>query len=140
VLTATGHRSPTAPWCATATAQGRSQPHRFAAKAIGHTWTWQPPTDDFKGYLVELYINDSNQKSILGTIAVDVSSDWTRFPRYGFVADFEEYGNAEQKTANIYKEMAYLNRCHINGVQFQDGSGNTTARLTSRPTGRPPMV
>jgi len=94
--------------------------HPFAAKAIGNTWTWQPPTDDFKGYLVELYINDSNQKTILGTIAVDVSSDWTRFPRYGFVADFEEYGNAEQKTANIYKEMAYLNRCHINGVQFQD--------------------
>ncbi len=84
--------------------------HPFAAKAIGNTWTWQPPTDDFKGYLVELYINDSNQKTILGTIAVDVSSDWTRFPRYGFVADFEEYGNAEQKTANIYKEMAYLNR------------------------------
>lgn len=94
--------------------------HPYAAKETSNSWSWQPPTNDFKGYLIDLYINDGDQETILGSIAVDVSSDWTRFPRYGFVADFEEYGNAEQKTANIYKEMAYLNRCHINGVQFQD--------------------
>lgn len=94
--------------------------HPYAAKETSNSWSWQPPTNDFKGYLIDLYINDGDQETILGSIAVDVSSDWTRFPRYGFVADFEDYGNAEQKTANIYKEMAYLNRCHINGVQFQD--------------------
>lgn len=93
---------------------------KFADVATDNRWSWQPPLADFQGYMVDLYAKDGDKETILGTIAVDVSSDWTRFPRYGFVADFEEYGNAEQKTANIYKEMAYLNRCHINGVQFQD--------------------
>ena len=52
---------------------------------------------------------------ILGTIAVDVSSDWTRFPRYGFVATFD----ASKTESKIQEEMAFLNRCHINGVQFK---------------------
>ena len=42
------------------------------------------------GYLVDVYRTKENgTEVILGTIAVDVSSDWTRFPRYGFVATFE---------------------------------------------------
>lgn len=83
-------------------------------------WTWQPPAEDFMGYMVDLYYKEDGQETIIGTIAVDVSSDWARFPRYGFVANFEEKGDPVKKTANIYEEMAYLNRCHINGVQFQD--------------------
>lgn len=94
--------------------------HRFSEKVSDNRWSWMPPRDDFKGYMVDLYYLDGSKEVVVGTIAVDVSSDWTRFPRYGFVADFEEYGDSEQKTANIYNEMAYLNRCHINGVQFQD--------------------
>lgn len=57
---------------------------------------------------------------IIGAIAVDVSSDWKRFPRYGFVAEFDNYGGSIDKNANIEAEMKYLNRLHINGVQFQD--------------------
>ncbi|MBO4906739.1 MAG: glycoside hydrolase family 66 protein [Bacteroidaceae bacterium] len=83
-------------------------------------WSWSPPTDDFQGYLVELYHKVGADEVILGTIAVDVSSDWTRFPRYGFVADFNNYDGTVDKDANIRTEMAYLNRLHINGVQFQD--------------------
>ncbi len=86
----------------------------------GNSWTWLPPHEDFKGYLTEIYVPEGDGERILGTIGVDVSSQWTRFPRYGFVADFEEYGNPKQKEANIVEEMAYLNRCHMNGVQFQD--------------------
>lgn len=89
-------------------------------KFTSNSWTWQVPSSDFKGYLVELYTKVNNSEKILGTIAVDVSSDWTRFPRYGFVADFEEYGNTQQKYDAIDTQMAFLNRCHINGVQFQD--------------------
>lgn len=84
--------------------------------ANGTTWTWTPPTTDFKGYLAELYYKEGDADVIVGTIAVDVSSDWNRFPRYGFVATFDE-----SKTAGKIKdEMVYLNRHHINGVQFQD--------------------
>ncbi len=80
------------------------------------SWTWQPPADDFKGYLVELVQKTEGGDCIVGTIAVDVSSDWKRFPRYGFVASF-----GQNKTAEVTeKEMEELNRYHINGVQFQD--------------------
>lgn len=84
----------------------------------GSSWQWQPPTEDFTGYMVEVYRpGDDGSVTILGTIAVDVSSDWTRFPRYGFVATFDA---SKMAAGVIEKEMEYLNRCHINGVQFQD--------------------
>lgn len=55
--------------------------------AAGTTWTWTAPATDYTGYLVDVYRTKENgTEVILGTIAVDVSSDWTRFPRYGFVA------------------------------------------------------
>lgn len=62
----------------------------------------------------------SGKEQELGSIAVDVSSDWKRYPRYGFVGNYDDNGNAAQKTAAILTEMAYLNRLHINGVQFYD--------------------
>ena len=80
------------------------------------SWTWQVPADDFRGYMAEVYTTDGNSDQILGTIAVDVSSDWKRFPRYGFVATF---GN-DKTISKVRTEMAWLNRCHINAVQFQD--------------------
>ncbi len=86
--------------------------------ASGQTWTWTAPNADFTGYLVDVYRTESDgSETVLGTIGVDVSSDWTRFPRYGFVATFDA-----SKTADgvIEQEMSFLNRCHINGVQFQD--------------------
>lgn len=84
----------------------------------GNTWTWQAPSTDFTGYLVDVYkTKDDGTEVILGTIGVDVSSDWTRFPRYGFVATFDA---PKKKDGVIEEEMAFLNRCHINGVQFQD--------------------
>lgn len=84
----------------------------------GNTWTWQAPSTDFTGYLVDVYkTQDDGTEVVLGTIGVDVSSDWTRFPRYGFVATFDA---SKKKNGVIEEEMAFLNRCHINGVQFQD--------------------
>jgi len=82
-------------------------------------WSWQPPATDFTGYMVEIYTPGANagEETILGTIAVDVSSDWTTFPRYGFVATFDQSKLAD---GVIESEMEFLNRCHINGVQFQD--------------------
>lgn len=80
------------------------------------TWAWVPPADDFRGYMAEVYRSDEEGEHICATIGVDVSSDWTRFPRYGFVATF---GN-DKTLSRAKTEMKWLNRCHINGVQFQD--------------------
>ena len=44
--------------------------------AVGTTWTWTAPATDYTGYLVDVYRTKENgTEVILGTIAVDVSSD-----------------------------------------------------------------
>ena len=74
---------------------------------VGHPWN-----------LADVYrTRDDGTQVILGTIGVDVSSDWTRFPRYGFVATFDD---SKLQPGVIDEEMQFLSRCHINGVQFQD--------------------
>ena len=81
----------------------------------GRTWTWTAPSDDYKGYMAEVYQKSAEGDNILATIAVDVSSDWSRFPRYGFLATFNEM--SQEASDDV---IAKLNRLHINGVQFQD--------------------
>lgn len=80
------------------------------------TWTWTAPPEDFRGYMVEVYRPEEETDNIYATIGIDVSSDWTRFPRYGFVATF----GSDKTMSKARTEMKWLNRCHINGVQFQD--------------------
>ena len=64
--------------------------------AGGQTWTWTAPDADFTGYLVDVYRTAGDgSETVLGTIGVDVSSDWTRFPRYGFVATFDASKTAD---------------------------------------------
>lgn len=79
------------------------------------SWTWQPPATDFTGYLVEVYRPGDAGDEILASIAVDVSSDWKRFARYGYTAWYEP-----GKEQWIPGDVAFLNRRHINAVQFQD--------------------
>ncbi len=75
------------------------------------TWTWQPPTEDFQGYMAELRTKDS----VIASIGIDVSSEPSRFPRNGFLST---YGSiSESQMATVLND---LNRYHINYVQFQD--------------------
>lgn len=78
-------------------------------------WTWTVPQEDFKGYMTEIVRMQNGSQSVLATIAVDVSSDWTRFPRYGFLSKFDK-----MPLGGIEACIDNLNRHHINGVQFQD--------------------
>ncbi len=79
------------------------------------SWTWTPPSDDFKGYMVDVYVVENGKETVMGSIGIDVSSDWTRFPRYGFLSKYDVMSQAE-----IDKVADYLCRLHINGVQYQD--------------------
>ena len=79
------------------------------------TWEWTALEDDFKGYMVEVYVKDKKNIVDHHNIAVDVSSDWTKFPRYGYLADFYELEKEEQQ-----RVIDKLNRFHINGIQFYD--------------------
>lgn len=44
------------------------------------SWEWTPPATDFKAYLVVVVAVNGKDTIRQGTTAVDVSSDWTRFP------------------------------------------------------------
>ena len=81
----------------------------------GNTWNWTVPDEDFKGYMAEVYQRTAEGENILATIAVDVSSDWSRFPRYGFLSTF-----TEMSAEACDDVISGLSRMHINGVQFQD--------------------
>lgn len=83
----------------------------------GSEFTWNPPLDDFKGYMVEMYTvaRDNEPEKILATIGIDVSSDWTKFPRYGFLSKFPEMNDAQ-----VSEVIEKLNRHRINGIQFYD--------------------
>jgi GH15 family glucan-1,4-alpha-glucosidase len=76
--------------------------------------TWDPPTTDYQGYLVQATLTDS-RGNVLDTAdtAVDVSQNWNKFPRYGFVTNF----------ADNYQQSLIANRLnlyHLDGVQFYD--------------------
>lgn len=81
----------------------------------GPDWTWTAPADDFRGYSVEVYDTVDNKEVIYGTTAVDVSSDWTKFPRYGFLSSYGVMSGEK-----IQQVIGELNRFHINGLQFYD--------------------
>ncbi len=81
----------------------------------GTSWTWEPPSEDFRGYMVELVKETSGEETIIGTVAVDVSSDWTKFPRYGFLSKFENMSETQRGVI-----LNNLKDYHINGLQYYD--------------------
>jgi GH15 family glucan-1,4-alpha-glucosidase len=80
----------------------------------GYALSWSPPTTDYQGYLVEATLTDASG-NLLDTAytAVDVSSSWAKFPRYGFVTN---YGDNYLQTLIANR----LNLYHLDGVQFYD--------------------
>jgi len=82
-----------------------------SGEVTSSAWTWTPPDKDYRGYLVQLL---SGEK-LVHSIAVDVSADWKKFPRYGFLSSF---GNMSE--SSVENTVNTLNRYHINGIQFYD--------------------
>ncbi len=77
------------------------------------TFLWTVPTTDFQGYHVEVLAGSTDQ----GATAIDVSSDWKRYPRYGYVHNFSP--GQTQAESNAKLETLSENY-HINTVQFYD--------------------
>lgn len=72
---------------------------------------WRTPDKDYQGYLIHVRIGKDVQRSI----AVDVSSDWGKYIRYGFLSKYPV-----MKAKEMDAVLAKLNRFHINGLQFYD--------------------
>ena len=77
--------------------------------------SWSPPITDFRGYAIEFEFLRAGEVVAYASTAVDVSSDWTKFPRYGFLSKFPAM-SSEAIAENIQR----LNQYHINGLQFYD--------------------
>lgn len=80
------------------------------------SWSWKVPAQNFTGYLAEIYVTDGIAEQTLATIGIDVSTEWGRFPRYGFVSHYGSDKTVEQ----VKKEVDMLNRYHMTGIQFYD--------------------
>ena len=87
-----------------------------AGQASTLTYSWAPPATDYSGYKLDFTLKDAGG-NVLDTAAsaVDVSSDWARYPRYGFVTNYPVQNPSE----GAYR-IQLLNDFHINGVQFYD--------------------
>jgi dextranase len=81
----------------------------------GTSWQWTAPSKDFTGYMVDVYNIENGVEKIYGCRAVDVSSDWSHFPRYGFLSAYGQLSNNHMDSV-----MNNLSRLHINGIQFYD--------------------
>jgi dextranase len=79
-----------------------------------YTLSWDPPNADYQGYLVQATLTNANGNTLdIAYTAVDVSSSWAKFPRYGFVTNF-----ADNYLQTLITDR--LNLYHLDGVQFYD--------------------
>ncbi|MVB12465.1 Glycosyl hydrolase family 66 [Caprobacter fermentans] len=76
---------------------------------------WLPPSEDYTGYLVEVLAVSGNQIEDQKNTAVDVSSTWEKFPRYGYLCNYGEM--TKEQTQDT---VDWLCKYHINGLQFYD--------------------
>ncbi|HAB97912.1 MAG TPA: dextranase, partial [Enterococcus sp.] len=75
---------------------------------------WEPPHTDFKGYLLQIKVNNEAGKTITQTNkAIDVSSTWTKFPRYGYLTNFDK----DIDTKAIIEQMS---QWQLNGIEYYD--------------------
>lgn len=76
--------------------------------------SWQAPVDDFKGYLIRAILYDDNENFISeSTSAVDVSSTWTKFPRYGYLTNFSS-------NVDVKKVIEQMKDWQLNGIEYYD--------------------
>jgi dextranase len=75
---------------------------------------WLPPAEP-AGYAARLEIHtEGSALPFQASTAFDVLSNWTDFPRYGFLTDF---GHSRADPESTLTELV---RFHINGLQFYD--------------------
>lgn len=72
------------------------------------------PATDFTGYLLQADALDEGGTVLTsGQVGIDVSSSWTKFPRYGYVWDYTAMADPQEK-------IDLMSVYHLNGIQFYD--------------------
>jgi dextranase len=74
------------------------------------------PATDFHGYWVDVVLKDAGGHLLdHRPTAIDISSNWKKFPRYGYLAHYNVDEGTDPKSW-----IDELNRFHINGLEFYD--------------------
>lgn len=81
-----------------------------ATQTVG--WTLTPPSTDFQGYLVQISAGTSMQST-----AIDVSSTWTHYPRFGALTSFPTTATPASTQAQI---DTLVREYHLDALQFYD--------------------
>jgi dextranase len=82
-------------------------------QTVTRNFSWTPTETDFTGYLVEAWLDNGS----FAVTAIDISSDWKRFPRYGYITEFYSGQSPDRNTEMINQ----LSRdYHINSLQYYD--------------------
>lgn len=79
------------------------------------TWSWTAPSNNSQGYLVSIWLMNGSTRLDSASIGVNVSSDYKKFPIYGFLSAYPSMTDAQMDA-----QMDVLNRYHINVIQFYD--------------------
>ncbi|GGH19099.1 glycoside hydrolase family 66 protein [Paenibacillus segetis] len=75
---------------------------------------WTAPDEDYKGYLFDFQLQDNKGNTVTSeTMGVDVSSEWTKFPRYGYVTEYSDKVDTE-------KVMETLKDFRLNAIEYYD--------------------
>lgn len=75
---------------------------------------WTAPAEDYKGYLFDFQIKDNEDKPVASEVmGVDISSNWTKFPRYGYVTEYSSKVDTE-------KVMETLKDFRLNAIEYYD--------------------
>lgn len=95
-------------------------------------WSVTPPSTDFTGYLVSITAGSSTAAT-----AIDVSSNWTHFPRIGALTSYPSGTSSAQADADI---STLERKYHINAVQFYDWMWRHENPVQKNPDGSLPST
>lgn len=96
------------------------------------SWNYTPPSTDFTGYLVEITAGGATA----GT-AIDVSSSWTHFPRFGTLTNFPVGTTSATAQADV---DTLIREYHINALQFYDWMWRHENPVETNPDGSLPAT
>lgn len=86
-----------------------------SGEAAVKTFVFVPPEEDFRGYTLEAYLSDGSKTVDYAMHAVDVSSDWNRYPRMGYLTKY-----FEQSDEKVEANLDWLSKFYITGLFYYD--------------------
>jgi dextranase len=77
---------------------------------------WVAPPEDYRGYRLDYFFLDTEGQQLASiALGIDVSSNWERYPRYGYLSEFPKSLYIDEE--DLVHQMAQF---QISGIQYYD--------------------